>query len=178
LDPVFRAAVDARSIILVLALIGCGCGPGRPARKTIAVITPSHENPFFKAEADSAAARGKELGYDVLVYTHDDDAHKQDELFDSAIANRVAAIVLDNAGADASISAVRKAKTAGVPCFLIDREINANGIAVAQIVSNNYQGGHAGRSGTRAPDGREGRLRRAGGARIRYQCGHPRRGLP
>ena len=29
---------------------------------------------------------------------------------------------------------------AGIPCFLIDREINANGIAVAQIVSNNYQG--------------------------------------
>ena len=57
-----------------------------------------------------------------------------------AIANRAAAIILDNAGADASIAAVRKAKAAGIPSFLIDREINANGIAVAQIVSNNYQG--------------------------------------
>ena len=35
---------------------------------------------------------------------------------------------------------MRKAKAAGIPCFLIDREINANGIAAAQIVSNNYQG--------------------------------------
>ncbi|MGO9255188.1 MAG: D-ribose ABC transporter substrate-binding protein [Bryobacteraceae bacterium] len=136
----FQSPVGGRIIVIILAFLGCACGPGRPARKTIAVITPSHENPFFKAEADSAAARAKELGYDMLVYTHDDDAHKQDELFDSAIANRVAAIVLDNAGADASIAAVRKAKGAGVPCFLIDREINANGIAVAQIVSNNYQG--------------------------------------
>ena len=33
-----------------------------------------------------------------------------------------------------------KAKSAGVPCFLIDREINSNGLAVSQIVSNNYQG--------------------------------------
>ena len=57
-----------------------------------------------------------------------------------AIANRAAAIVLDNAGADASVAAVRKAKDAGIPSFLIDREINANGIAAAQIVSNNYQG--------------------------------------
>jgi erythritol transport system substrate-binding protein len=48
--------------------------------------------------------------------------------------------VLDNAGADASIAAVRKAKEAGIPSFLIDREINATGIAVSQIVSNNYQG--------------------------------------
>src|SRR3970282_1757020 len=29
---------------------------------------------------------------------------------------------------------------AGVPSFLIDREINGTGVAVAQIVSNNYQG--------------------------------------
>jgi erythritol transport system substrate-binding protein len=51
-----------------------------------------------------------------------------------------AAIILDNAGADASIAAVEKAREAGVPTFLIDREINATGLAVSQIVSNNYQG--------------------------------------
>jgi erythritol transport system substrate-binding protein len=52
----------------------------------------------------------------------------------------VAAIVLDNAGADASLAAVAKAKAAGIPSFLIDREINQTGVAVSQIVSNNYQG--------------------------------------
>jgi erythritol transport system substrate-binding protein len=129
-----------RALAGCLLILGCGCGPRQPAGQTIAIITPSHENPFFKTEADSAAEQARELGYAVLVYTHDDDAHKQDELFDSAIANRAAAIILDNAGADASVGAVRKAKAAGIPCFLIDREINANGIAVAQIVSNNYQG--------------------------------------
>ena len=127
-------------LVLVLALLAAACGSRQPAHKTIAIITPSHENPFFKAEADSAAARARELGYEVLVNSHDDDAHKQDELVDMAIANHAAAIVLDNAGADASVAAVQKAKNAGIPSFLIDREINANGIAVAQIVSNNYQG--------------------------------------
>jgi erythritol transport system substrate-binding protein len=121
------------------ALSGCG-GSQAPKSKLIAIITPSHENPFFKAEAEGAAARAKELGYETLVNSHNDDAHRQDELFDMAIAQHAAAIVLDNAGADASTSAVQKAKTAGVPTFLIDREINANGIAAAQIVSNNYQG--------------------------------------
>ena len=117
-----------------------GCGPGNPSKKTIAIITPSNDNPFFKAEAETAAAHARELGYDVSLNSHDDDAHKQDQLIDVAIANRAAAIVLDNAGADASVAAVRKAKDAGIPAFLIDREINANGIAAAQIVSNNYQG--------------------------------------
>jgi erythritol transport system substrate-binding protein len=127
--------------VLGLAAGAVGCGSrSTPARKLIAIITPSHENPFFKAEAEAAAARSRALGYDVLVNSHDDDAHIQDQLFDMAIAKGAAAVILDNAGADASIAAVRKARSAGIPAFLIDREINANGIAVAQIVSNNYQG--------------------------------------
>jgi erythritol transport system substrate-binding protein len=76
----------------------------------------------------------------VSVNSHDDDAHKQDQLIEVAIANKAAAIILDNAGADASVAAVRKAKEAAIPVFLIDREINANGVAASQIVSNNYQG--------------------------------------
>ena len=110
------------------------------AGKLIAIITPSHDNPFFKAEADAAEARAKALGYETLVLTHDDDANKQNQLFDTAISRKAAAIILDNAGADASVAAVQKAKDAGIPSFLIDREINANGVAAAQIVSNNYQG--------------------------------------
>jgi erythritol transport system substrate-binding protein len=108
--------------------------------KLIAIITPSHDNPFFATEADGAAAKAKELGYETLVLSHDDDANKQNQLIDTAIARKAAAIILDNAGADASIEAVDKAKKAGIPSFLIDREINKTGVAVAQIVSNNYQG--------------------------------------
>jgi erythritol transport system substrate-binding protein len=114
------------------------------AADTIAIITPSHDNPFFKAEADGAAAKAKELGYDTMVLVHDDDANKQNELFDSAIAAGVKAIILDNAGADASVAAVQKAKDKGIPSFLIDREITATGVAVSQIVSNNYQGAQLG----------------------------------
>lgn len=123
-----------------LLLAGCGSSQPGSGRKLIAIITPSNDNPFFKAEAETAASRAGELGYATSINSHDDDAHKQDQLIDVAIASSAAAIILDNAGADASVAAVRKAKSAGIPTFLIDREINANGIAVSQIVSNNYQG--------------------------------------
>ena len=115
-------------------------GSSAYAAGLIAIITPSHDNPFFATEAEGAAAKAKALGYDTLVLVHDDDANKQNQLIDSAIARKAVAIVLDNAGADASIEAVQKAKAAGIPSFLIDREINKTGVAVAQIVSNNYQG--------------------------------------
>jgi erythritol transport system substrate-binding protein len=137
----FRSIATWAIALGAVWLAGCGAGNQTASgKKLIAIITPSHDNPFFKAEAETAAARAKELGYETSVNSHDDDAHKQDQLIDVAIANKAAAIVLDNAGADATVAAIRKAKAAGIPVFLIDREINANGIAVSQIVSNNYQG--------------------------------------
>ncbi|HZG85997.1 D-ribose ABC transporter substrate-binding protein [Paenibacillus sp.] len=116
----------------------------KPKSNLIVIITPSHDNPFFKSEADGAEAKAKELGYETLVLVHDDDPNKQNELFDTAIARNAAAIILDNAGADATVAAVKKAKDAGIPSFLIDREINETGLAVSQIVSNNYQGAQLG----------------------------------
>lgn len=114
---------------------------GRSDRSNlIVIITPSLDNPFFGQEAAGAEARAKALGYQTLKFSHEDDAYRQSELIDTAIARNAAAIILDNAGADASAAAVQKAKLAGVPVFLIDREINTRGLAAAQIVSNNHQG--------------------------------------
>jgi erythritol transport system substrate-binding protein len=129
--------------VVALGIAGAMSGVALAA-DTIAIITPSHDNPFFKAEADGASAKAKELGYATMVLVHDDDANKQNELFDSAIAAGVKAIILDNAGADASVAAVQKAKDKGIPSFLIDREITTTGVAVSQIVSNNYQGAQLG----------------------------------
>jgi erythritol transport system substrate-binding protein len=130
-------SLSLTALALSMAL---GSNAAKADGKLIAIITPSHDNPFFATEADGAAAKAKALGYDTLVLVHDDDANKQNQLIDTAIARKAAAIVLDNAGADASIEAVQKAKDAGIPSFLIDREINKTGVAVTQIVSNNYQG--------------------------------------
>ncbi len=106
----------------------------------IYVITPSHSNPFFKTEAEVAVATAKKLGYDVKAVSHDDSPVKQSELFETAISDKAAAIICDNAGADATVAAVKRAYDNNIPTFLIDREINEQGIAISQIVANNYQG--------------------------------------
>lgn len=127
-----------------LAALAIGFSGYSHAGGLIAIITPSHDNPFFKSEAEGAKAKAEELGYETLVASHGDDANKQDELISTAIARKAVAIILDNAGADVTIGTLEKAKEAGVPAFLIDREINKTGVAVAQIVSNNYQGAQLG----------------------------------
>ena len=109
----------------------------------IYVITPSHSNPFFRTEARVAANTAKELGYEVKVFSHDDNLFKQSELFEAAIADKAAAIICDNAGAEGTAPAVKRAFDNGVPTFLIDREINETNLAVSQISANNYQGAKA-----------------------------------
>ena len=126
------------TLLMVVSLSAAGAMAEE--KPLIVIITPSHSNPYFKTVADAASAKAAELGYDSLVIQHDDDVTKQAEAFDTAIARKAAAIICDNAGADATIAPVQAAKEAGIPTFLVDREINSTGDAIAQMVSNNYQG--------------------------------------
>ena len=111
--------------------------------KIIYCITPDPSNPYFKTVQDIATAKGEELGYEVKCQSHGDDAAKQLEMFEAAVNDGAAAIICDNAGADASIEAVQKAYDAGIPTFLVDREINESGLAAAQLVADNAQGAAA-----------------------------------
>ncbi len=137
-----RRPVAWIALALLVAAIGVALFalPGKASSKLIVIITPSLDNPFFGQEALGAEMRARALGYRTLKFSHGDDAFKQNELIETAIAQGAAAIILDNAGADASVAAVLKARGAGIPTFLIDREITSRGAAAAQIVSNNYQG--------------------------------------
>jgi len=131
------AVLAASSTVAVFAQ---DSSPAAGEKGMICVIVPPVENPFFGAMQTIAADKAEELGYSTTRLVHDDDANKQLELFESCIAQDAKAIILDNAGADATVAAVQKAKDAGIPSFLVDREITQEGVATSQIVSNNYQG--------------------------------------
>jgi erythritol transport system substrate-binding protein len=113
-------------------------------KKLIVIDVPPLSNPFFAAEAKLAKAEAVKLGYRTLVLNNNSDPNVQANQIDEAISDHAAAIILDNASSTASIAAIQKAKNAGVPTFLIDREINKTGVAVAQLVSNNYTGAQLG----------------------------------
>lgn len=117
-----------------------GCNRAELNKKLIFIIVPSLDNPFFKAEAEAASQRARELGYRVRTEVHNGDPYQQDNMVDAAIASNASALILDNAGRNASIAAVRRATRAGIAVFLVDRDIAIQGIAKAQIISDNRQG--------------------------------------
>lgn len=135
---------------LVFALGACGGDDdsGTPSTSdttgsaggTMAIITVDPSNPYWKAEIDTAQAEAQRLGYQTTVNAHNNDQTKQIQFIDAAISAKVKAIILDPAGASESIGAVQKATDAGIPVFLVNAEINEQGIAKSQIVSNNAQG--------------------------------------
>jgi len=110
------------------------------AEGLITIIVNDPANPYWFTEGEVAKATAESLGYTANVSAHKGDTNTETTLIDTAITNKSVAIILDPANADGSIGAVKKAIEAGIPVFLVNAEINQEGLAKAQLVSNNAQG--------------------------------------
>jgi erythritol transport system substrate-binding protein len=110
------------------------------AADLISIIVTDPANPYWYTEGQVAKATAEKLGYKANLSAHKGDTNTESKLIDTAITNKSAAIILDPANADGSIGAVKKAVAAGIPVFLVNAEINQEGLAKAQLVSNNAQG--------------------------------------
>ncbi len=106
----------------------------------ISIIVNDPSNPYWLTEGNVAAAEAKRLGYTATVGASKGDTNTESTQIDTAITNKAVAIILDPANASGSIGAVKKAIAANIPVFLVNAEINQEGLAKAQLVSNNAQG--------------------------------------
>ncbi|MBW4025103.1 MAG: D-ribose ABC transporter substrate-binding protein [Proteobacteria bacterium] len=106
----------------------------------ISIIVNDPANPYWLTEGKVAAAEAERLGYKETVGASKGDTNTESNLIDTAITNKSVAIILDPANASGSIGAVKKAVAAHIPVFLVNAEINEQGLAKAQLVSNNAQG--------------------------------------
>jgi erythritol transport system substrate-binding protein len=106
----------------------------------ITIIVTDPANPYWLTEGQVAKATAEQMGYTANVSAHKGDTNTESTLIDTAITNKSVAIILDPANADGSVGAVKKAVAAGIPVLLVNAEINQEGLAKAQLVSNNAQG--------------------------------------
>ena len=106
----------------------------------ITIIVNDPANPYWLTEGNVAKATAEKMGYSAVVGAHTGDTNKESGLIDTAITNKSVAIILDPANASGSVGAVKKAIAANIPVLLVNAEINQDGLAKAQLVSNNAQG--------------------------------------
>ncbi len=110
------------------------------AEGLISIVVNDPSNPYWYTEGEIAKKTAEGLGYSAVVGGHKGDTNTESNLIDTAITNKSVAIILDPANADGSVGAVKRAVAAGIPVFLVNAEINQEGLAKAQLVSNNAQG--------------------------------------
>ena len=130
-----RKLIAALLLTPIMATAALAQGKGL---MTIIVNDPA--NPYWFTEGNVAKATAEKMGYTAVVGAHVGDTNKESGLIDTAITNKSVAILLDPANASGSVGAVQRAIAANIPVILINAEINKDGLAKAQLVSNNAQG--------------------------------------
>ena len=127
-------------VLLTLVLI-LGCSSKEKAEKPkIAVVVSTLNNPWFVMLAESAAENARKLGYEAKIFDSQNNPAIESDNFENLISSGYDAILLNPTDSDGSISSILKAKTAGIPVFCMDREVNADDAATSQILSDNYSG--------------------------------------
>jgi len=130
--------------IILLACVtlfnGCKTDASKGEKKKVAVIVSTLNNPWFVVLAQTAATQAQSLGYETKIFDSQNNTSLEADNFDNAIASGYNAILFNPTDADGSVVNVLKAKTAGIPVFCMDREVNSTDAATSQILSDNYSG--------------------------------------
>ncbi len=126
--------------LFLLAGSGCQTGPDTGEPQKIAIIVSTLNNPWFVFLAEQAADKVRELGYAYRIFDSQNNTALESDHFENVIAAGFSAILFNPTDADGSVINVRNARTAGIPVFCMDREINAADAATAQILSDSYSG--------------------------------------
>jgi len=125
---------------VALLVGGCRKEPQPEAKKRIAVVVSTLNNPWFVVLKDAAKEKAEELGYDVDVFDSQNSPATEASHFDTIIDGKYAAVLFNPTDAEGSIASVKRAKDAAIPTFCMDREISASDVAVSQILSDNFTG--------------------------------------
>jgi ribose transport system substrate-binding protein len=125
---------------MVMILCGCKSGSDQGKHKKVAVIVSTLNNPWFVVLAQTAADQAKSLGYETKIFDSQNNTAIEADNFENAISAGYNAILFNPTDADGSVSNVLEAKSAGIPVFCMDREVNSVDAATSQILSDNYSG--------------------------------------
>lgn len=129
-------------IFLVVSFIALiSCSPKKDQEKPkVAVVISTLNNPWFVVLAESAAENARKLGYEAKIFDSQNNPSTEADNFENLISSGFDAILFNPTDADGSIANILKAKTAGIPVFCMDREVNADDAATSQVLSDNYSG--------------------------------------
>lgn len=132
---------------MVFGLVGCSSkndsakqNDGKKSKK-IALLMADLGNPFFHVLRDAVEKRGKELGYEVLVYDGQNDPSKQPSQVEDAIQKGVDAIIINPGDESSTANALKEAIGQKIPVVTVDRSVKDVDGILSYLVTDNTKGG-------------------------------------
>ncbi len=127
-------------LLMMMAVFACKQKTNTTSNKKIAIVVSTLNNPWFVFLAETAQKKAQELGYQADIFDSQNNTALESDHFENIIVAGFDAILFNSTDANGSVANVLKAKTAGIPVFCMDREINSVDAATSQILSDSYAG--------------------------------------
>ena len=125
---------------MMMAVFACKQKTNTTSNKKIAIVVSTLNNPWFVFLAETAQKKAQQLGYQADIFDSQNNTALESDHFENIIVAGFDAILFNSTDANGSVANVLKAKTAGIPVFCMDREINSVDAATSQILSDSYAG--------------------------------------
>ncbi|MFM6969065.1 MAG: D-ribose ABC transporter substrate-binding protein [Sediminibacterium sp.] len=127
-------------LFMMMAVLACKQKTNTTSNKKIAIVVSTLNNPWFVFLAETAQKKAQQLGYQADIFDSQNNTALESDHFENIIVAGFDAILFNSTDANGSVANVLKAKTAGIPVFCMDREINSVDAATSQILSDSYAG--------------------------------------
>jgi ribose transport system substrate-binding protein len=127
-------------LLMMMAVFACKQKTNTTSNKKIAIVVSTLNNPWFVFLAETAQKKAQQLGYQADIFDSQNNTALESDHFENIIVAGFDAILFNSTDANGSVANVLKAKTAGIPVFCMDREINSVDAATSQILSDSYAG--------------------------------------
>jgi len=127
-------------LLMMMAVFACKQKTNTTSNKKIAIVVSTLNNPWFVFLAETAQKKAQELGYQADIFDSQNNTALESDHFENIVVAGFDAILFNSTDANGSVANVLKAKTAGIPVFCMDREINSVDAATSQILSDSYAG--------------------------------------
>lgn len=130
----------AVAALTATALTATACNRGTDGSEEITLALSTQTNPFFVQVRDGARERAEELGVPLNIQDAGDDALKQADQLDNAIAMDAGVVVANPVDSDAVSNSVEALNQADIPVIAVDRTANG-GDLTSYVASDNISGG-------------------------------------
>ena len=149
-DDIMRKLILLFVFLLALVPLSCNrAAPGAGDKPTVALVLKTLNHPFFVDMRRGAQEAADRLGVNLQVQAaeREVDVDKQMQIVENLLQTGIKVLVITPSGSREIVSALVKARDAGVPIVIVDTRLDAKAAADAGvhaqtfIGSDNYEGG-------------------------------------